>query len=284
LHLVGATDVEIVANDLLEEFSTVDGTVEDLGETDLHLKDGKLVAVPGGAVFGGEGMWQSFEPTAKEGVDVVGAEGTANLLQCFRVLAAEETVVERLIANPLVLQLPFGPLVAVDPNANGERGVRRELDEGEAKVPVQNVEVVLVDVDLAPVKTKPRRKPPTWRLLSTTRPLLIDAEAGGHLLGHADHDDALLSLEAGEVFPGHLFLAFVSLEIDDGYLELLGEGVNAANETVSDLLEHGWGDHWVLSMLVKKPPEILWPLEQRHVPVEVEAVDAIDLEGDVVAE
>ena len=36
-------------------------------------------------------------------------------------------------------------------------------------------------------------------------------------------------------------------------------------------------------MLGEEPPEILWPLELGHVPVEVQPIDAIHLEGDVVA-
>jgi hypothetical protein len=37
-------------------------------------------------------------------------------------------------------------------------------------------------------------------------------------------------------------------------------------------------------MLGEEPPEILRPLEQGHVAVEVQPVDAINLEGDVVAQ
>ena len=67
-------------------------------------------------------------------------------------------------------------------------------------------------------------------------------------------------------------------------LSALGEGTDAIDEAVGDLLEQGGRDDRVPAVLVEEPPEVPGPLEQRHVPVEVEAVDAVDLEGDVVAQ
>ena len=75
-------------------------------------------------------MRQSLEPAAEEGVDVVGAKRIAELAAATAgSLQLQETVVERFVADALAVKLPLGPLVAVDPDANGERGVRGELDE-----------------------------------------------------------------------------------------------------------------------------------------------------------
>ena len=41
LHLVGAADVEVLADDLLEEDAAGDRAVEDLGEGELGLQDGQ---------------------------------------------------------------------------------------------------------------------------------------------------------------------------------------------------------------------------------------------------
>jgi hypothetical protein len=50
--LVGAADVEVLADDLLEEDAAGDRLVEDLGEGELRLQDGDVVAVAGLAVGG----------------------------------------------------------------------------------------------------------------------------------------------------------------------------------------------------------------------------------------
>jgi hypothetical protein len=101
-------------------------------------------------------------------------------------------------------------------------------------------------------------------------------------LGDANHDDALVALEACEVLASDVLFALIGLEVDDRDPLALGEGTDAVDEAVGDLLEQGGRDDRVPAVLVQEPPEVSGPLEQRHVPVEVQAVDAVDLEGDVV--
>jgi hypothetical protein len=101
-------------------------------------------------------MRQSLEPASEEGLDVVGAQGVTDILERFGVLAGEEAVVEGLVADAFAVELTLGPFVAVEPDANGERCVGRELDEGEAEVAVEDIEVVLIDVNLAPVDPEAR--------------------------------------------------------------------------------------------------------------------------------
>ena len=55
-------------------------------------------------------MWQAAEPLTEERLDLVGTEAVTNLLKLFVVFAGEETVVERLVSDPAVLELLFGPL------------------------------------------------------------------------------------------------------------------------------------------------------------------------------
>ena len=143
---------------------------------------------------------------------------------------------------------------------------------------------IWVDVDLAPVEAKPRRAATARRSLSSARPLLEHAESPDHLLRDADHDHTFVALEAGQVLAGDVFFALAELEVDDGDLVALGEVLDVVDEAVGDLLEEGRGDNRVLAVLVQEPPEIFGSLKQRHVAVEVQAVDAVDLDGDVVAQ
>ncbi len=78
------------------------------------LEDRQLVPEIRLAVLGREGGRQSAEPLAKERLDVPGAEAIADRLKRLRVVAGEEAVVESLVPDPLVRELPLGPPVAVE--------------------------------------------------------------------------------------------------------------------------------------------------------------------------
>ena len=54
--LIGAADVEVVADDLLEEDPTRDRCVEHLGQGELGLQDRQVVAMAGGPIGRGERM------------------------------------------------------------------------------------------------------------------------------------------------------------------------------------------------------------------------------------
>src|SRR6266576_754040 len=87
----------------------------------------------------------------------------------------QEAVVELLVGSATVIELSFRPLVAVEPNADVERRIRRELDEAQAGVAIEDVEVVLVDVERAAVEREYRRLA-IAALLMRAPILLINAE------------------------------------------------------------------------------------------------------------
>ncbi len=60
--LVGAAEVEVVPDDLFEEDPPGDGPVEHLGEGELGVQDGEVVAVAGGSVGRGERVRQTCQP------------------------------------------------------------------------------------------------------------------------------------------------------------------------------------------------------------------------------
>ena len=82
--LVGATDVEVVVQDLLEEDPPGHRAVEHLGQRELCLQDRQLVAVAGVLVFWGEWIGQDRKPLAQQRLDVA--------LRCFKWVTQGESM------------------------------------------------------------------------------------------------------------------------------------------------------------------------------------------------
>jgi hypothetical protein len=129
LHLVGAAEVEVLADHLLEEDAAGQRPIQDLGQGELGLEDGDLVAVAGLPVLGGEGVGQAGQPLAQQGVDLGGGQAVSQLLQALGVGAAQDAVVEGLEGDALLGQLPLDVLVAVDAELGVVREVGAELQE-----------------------------------------------------------------------------------------------------------------------------------------------------------
>src|SRR5688572_10242258 len=71
----------------------------------------------------------------------------ADLLQFLRFGAGQESIVQCLVGDLALVQLPLGPLVPVQAQFNRPRRITADLDEQRTKVLIINVEVVVVDVD-----------------------------------------------------------------------------------------------------------------------------------------
>jgi hypothetical protein len=112
--LVGAADVEVVADGLLEEDPSWDGLVEHLSEGELGLQDRDLVAVAGGVVGGGEGVGQPAQPLAQQPVDDLLGQSVADRLHRGHVVECGESVVQCGVPDPSFGGLTFGVFVAVD--------------------------------------------------------------------------------------------------------------------------------------------------------------------------
>ena len=144
-HLVGAADVEVVADDLLEEDPPRHRLVEHLGQGELGLQDRDVVAVAGGAVGGGERVRQDRQPLAQQRVDLRRSQAVADRLQRGRVVDRGEPVVQRLERNAGLGGLALRPVVAVDAQLGVVRKVGAELQEERAEIVVVAVEVEVVD-------------------------------------------------------------------------------------------------------------------------------------------
>ncbi|MDT7697680.1 MAG: hypothetical protein QOJ30_5 [Pseudonocardiales bacterium] len=109
--LVGASDVEVVPDDLLEEHPPTDGPIQYLGQGELRLQHRKVIAVAGGPVRAGERVRQARQPLAQQRVDLLGPEPIADRLHRLRVGAGGEAVVQGGEPQARLRRLAFSPLV-----------------------------------------------------------------------------------------------------------------------------------------------------------------------------
>ena len=145
LHAVRPAEVQILPNEVLEEQPAAQRAIQHLGETELGLQDGQLVAIARLAIPAGEGMRQAVQPLAKEGVDLVGRQPVAQGLQPPRVGTRQDPVVQGLEGDPPLGELPLHVLVAVEAELGGVGEVGAELQEERPEVPIHGVEVEVVD-------------------------------------------------------------------------------------------------------------------------------------------
>jgi len=143
--LAGPTNVEVLPDHFLEEDTACDRLVEDLGERELGLQDGDLVAITCRAVARRKGMRQAAEPLAQELIDLGGRQAIAQPLRQLGVGTGLDAVVERFEWNAALGQLAFEVFVAVDGKLGVVREVGAELQKERAEVLVDGVEVVVID-------------------------------------------------------------------------------------------------------------------------------------------
>ena len=207
LDLVGAPDVEILADDFLEDDAAGDRLVEDLREGELRLQDRDVVAIARFAVGRRVRVGEPGEPLAGEGVDPRGREAIARGLGPARGGATEQPVVEGLegYAGPGELLLHVLMPVQTELARVGEVGA--ELHEERAEVAIDAVEVEVRDHGRGP--HEPRVGLPGLRV-----PALLRAQDRRLLLRPADEDDPLVTGKARAVRRRDGLLALARMEGD----------------------------------------------------------------------
>jgi hypothetical protein len=143
--LVGSADVEVVADDLLEEDPPGHRFVQHLGQGELGLQDGDVVAVARGPVGRAKRVRQDRQPPAQQRVDLLRSKTVADGLQRRRILDRGEPVIQRLERDAGLGGLALGPLVAVDAQLGVVREIRAELHKERAEIGVEAIEVEVVD-------------------------------------------------------------------------------------------------------------------------------------------
>ena len=181
LDLTGSPEVEILANDRLEELAASQRTGEDLGHTDFHLEDRQLIGEPGGAMGGRQGQGELGLPPGEDGLDLGRRKRVARLLHRCRIGTPQEAIVQGGETAALPGELALGPLMPVEPDLDGVGGVATDLDKGGAPLRVQEINVVVIDVDRF-AKEREVAEPPG---------LLLRGSPGRRpVLGHANEDAA----------------------------------------------------------------------------------------------
>ena len=231
---VGSADVEVVADELLQEDPAGDGPVEHLGEGELGLDDGDVVAVAGGGVLVGERVGQLGQPLAQQRLDLVLAETVADRLERGHVIDGGEGVVQRLEPDTGLGRLPFRPFVAVDAQPRVVGKVGAELDEERPEVGVHAVEVEVVDLHRG--AGQPQVAGPGHRVAT-----LLRAEHRRLLLRATDEQDTLpvLTVRAGglgQVPMGDVVLVLPLPEVHQVQVMSGDVVVDVGDERVSDRL------------------------------------------------
>jgi len=133
LHLVRPAEVQVLADDRLEEDPPGEGPVQELGQRELRLEDRAVVPVAGLAVGRGERVRQPAEPLPEKGIDLGGRQPIAEGLESARIGAGADAVVQGLEGNPALRQLPLDVLVPVETQLRRVGEVRTELEEERPK-------------------------------------------------------------------------------------------------------------------------------------------------------
>jgi hypothetical protein len=141
LHLFRSAQIDVFADELLEELAPVVRAVPDLSERELRLPEGEFIADTGLAVGGRIRMREPLEPLAEEALDLRRPETVTDPLRGLEVGAGEEPIVERLEGDAALRQLAFQILVAVEAELGRIGKIGAELEEERAEVPVVAVEV-----------------------------------------------------------------------------------------------------------------------------------------------
>ena len=145
LDPVRTAEIEILADDLFEEDSPRNRSVQDLGQRKLGLEDRDGVPETGATILWRERMRKQTEPLAQKAVDLPRCKTIADALHPPRLFAGQDSVVQCFVANPLPVELALEVLVAVDAELGCVREARSELEEERAEVAIYAIEVVVVD-------------------------------------------------------------------------------------------------------------------------------------------
>lgn len=146
LYVVGATEVEVLSDDLFKEHPAHHGSVQHLREAELGLEDRQPIAVSRPAIAGGKRMRQAAEPLSQQGVDLGRRQAVTERLQLPGGHTRAEAIIERLVSEAALGKLALDVLVPVQTELGVVGKVAAELQEERAEVPVHGVEVVVVTI------------------------------------------------------------------------------------------------------------------------------------------
>ena len=214
----------------------------------------------------------------------MGTEAVTQGLQPPRIRAAREPVGQRGERKTVAQRLAFDPFVAIEPNLPGPRGVGAELDEPGTEVRVEDVEVVDPDAALLLEEVQAHRL--------TERRAVAGADHPLELLASDDRDDAKAALALGpfQVGADVIELAIIPARpirlFQPQHGNLVGgrERADLAAEPIADPLKQRCGRDLVAQMPTQEAHNLATDLQIRHVRVQVQPIDTLDLERHMTLE
>src|SRR6266568_721317 len=270
----GPSEVDVFADDFLEEVSTLGGSIKDLGQADFNLPEREPMLVTGPPIFGTERPRQALRPAVEEALNVLRAELGADLFQPLRLPAGQETVVQRLEPEVLLSQPLLHPFVSVQAELDRVRQVGADLEEGGPPLRVLDIEVVVLHENRLAREVEERHMIPA---------ALAGPERPRPLLRHHDQDDAFATLETHAMSVGDVVLPLATLKMDQGNPIAPCQGFDGLGEAVVERPKQGWRGNRLAQMVVQEVPQLPASLKGWKVAVHVEPVDTGGRQRHVIA-
>src|SRR5262245_41485050 len=276
-HSAGAADIQVLADDFLEEQAPCDRLIEDLSERELGLQDRDLVAKACGTVAWRKRMRQAAKPFAQELIDLGGRETITQPLRQLGVGTRLDAVIEGLERHTALGQLALEVFVTVDGELGVVREVGAELQKEWAEVLIDGVEVVVIDHSRG-------LNDPRIGLSRLGAAAFLRPGDPRFLLGLADIENAFVSLEVPQVLLGDIVLALSLLEAHQIDALLRRELLDVADECLGHRSQRGGRCKGLAPVLAQVVDNASHSLQQLHIDVEVHPVDALEFQGHVITQ
>jgi hypothetical protein len=214
-------------------------------------------------------MRQEPQPFPQQGIDFGSREVVTDLLQALGIGTRENAVVERLKRDAFLRKLALGVFVTVQAELGIEGKVAAELEKEWPKIPIERVDVLVVDRRAA--AHDPRIRPTCVRA-----PTPLSAENRGVLLGFSDKDDPLLAGKAAQMVGHHFVLALPLAEPHQRNSMLVYKSFQLRHKAARHRAHQGCRRQRLAAMLPEEPDNPLFVLEIGHIDVEVHPVDSLN--------
>src|ERR1051326_5802811 len=163
-------------------------------------------------------MWQPGQPAPQESIDLFGSHLVADVLQPIAVLAGDESVVQRLEADPFFAQLALGVLMPIQTQLGGIRKILTEFQEEGTEILVHAIAVEVVHHGRGPHN-------PWIALPGLGISTLLGTEYRSLLLGFPNEYHPFGLIESRQVLLHHVIFALTLLELHHRNLLFFGKSV-----------------------------------------------------------
>ena len=249
--------------------------VKHLSSGKLGLQDREVIGKTGLTVGLGKGVREALEPFPRHPLDLGFIEGVQDLLQLLGRLTAEDPVVQGLIGDPFLVQLPLRVLMAVETDTRRVREIPRELDEERPEILVNEVEIILIAHDR-------RSAQPRKGLAGLGTDSLLHPKGRVSLLRNTEVEQPFGFVEALQTVLGNGVLPLPFGEPDHLHLFTPGKALNLTDKSPAHRRHQGRGRDTRASVALEEGRDPGTGLQPRLIGVEIETVDPFDIQGYVL--